>query len=466
MTTDTTTPRRHLVDGSDLPAGTIYVGPDSEWACPITFSDIGAQCPSLDDAHLRNLRCGRRVRRHRPVVTHDDRRLHRRARPQAPRRVGRMGLGAGGHCPPQDRPRPERRPGKSVVTTDSRDHCSLQGRGCDWLRLRWPTAGQKVVKFVPQILDGHGELLHTDVVLSEAGRRDAHPEVDLDFNSASDDFCQALIAPGKSSHVGTVLEWERGLYVVADVYPRGSIVTFCAIGDSSCDVAHAAAKCDEASVLVGVAHESEHRRRPSEFETRPSVGLMGSKAFQQDLVRSAELRSCALPILLVHRCGEEHLPRGSRRSTVVREFPRHGVHGSPDVVDGFAELEAQFAQNGALAKPKPDFSSPTIFENVNLELERTAFHKLLVALEDTIDDVTGPFESLPRQIRYVYTSEQSWARVHADTLLTALAGVCTPYGRMHVPRCSWLGLASSWMNYDHSNRLDFSTLHNPAGATE
>ena len=135
-------------------------------------------------------------------------------------------------------------------------------------------------------------------------------------------------------------------------------------------------------------------------------------------------------------------------------------------MDGFAELEAQFAQNGALAKPKPDFSSPTIFENVNLELERTAFHKLLVALEDTIDDVTGPFESLPRQIRYVYTSEQSWARVHADTLLTALAGVCTPYGRMHVPRCSWLGLASSWMNYDHSNRLDFSTLHNPAGATE
>ncbi|MBR7191699.1 DUF4326 domain-containing protein [Gordonia sp. SCSIO 19800] len=32
-------------DGSPIEG--VYVGPDSEWACPITFSDVGGQYPSL-----------------------------------------------------------------------------------------------------------------------------------------------------------------------------------------------------------------------------------------------------------------------------------------------------------------------------------------------------------------------------------------------------------------------------------
>lgn len=35
-----------------IPAGAVYVGPDSKWANPITFSDVGAQYPSLDDRQL------------------------------------------------------------------------------------------------------------------------------------------------------------------------------------------------------------------------------------------------------------------------------------------------------------------------------------------------------------------------------------------------------------------------------
>lgn len=33
----------------------VYVGQDSKWECPITFSDVGAQYPSLDIAQVGNL---------------------------------------------------------------------------------------------------------------------------------------------------------------------------------------------------------------------------------------------------------------------------------------------------------------------------------------------------------------------------------------------------------------------------
>lgn len=40
-------PRRiqRTTDGSPIVG--VYVGPDSDWACPITFSDVGGQYPSL-----------------------------------------------------------------------------------------------------------------------------------------------------------------------------------------------------------------------------------------------------------------------------------------------------------------------------------------------------------------------------------------------------------------------------------
>lgn len=39
--------RMHLADAIDI-SHAIYIGPDSEWACPITFSDVGGQYPSVD----------------------------------------------------------------------------------------------------------------------------------------------------------------------------------------------------------------------------------------------------------------------------------------------------------------------------------------------------------------------------------------------------------------------------------
>jgi len=45
-------PQRIEHDGSPLPEGAVYVGPDSRWASPVTFSDVGAQYPSLDDGQV------------------------------------------------------------------------------------------------------------------------------------------------------------------------------------------------------------------------------------------------------------------------------------------------------------------------------------------------------------------------------------------------------------------------------
>jgi hypothetical protein len=39
--------RMPLADAIDITAA-VYIGPGSEWECPITFSDVGAQYPSLD----------------------------------------------------------------------------------------------------------------------------------------------------------------------------------------------------------------------------------------------------------------------------------------------------------------------------------------------------------------------------------------------------------------------------------
>lgn len=35
-----------------MPEGAVYVGPDSKWACPILFSEVGGQYPSLNDQQL------------------------------------------------------------------------------------------------------------------------------------------------------------------------------------------------------------------------------------------------------------------------------------------------------------------------------------------------------------------------------------------------------------------------------
>jgi hypothetical protein len=57
----TTTPRRILVDITstfdphvDNP-DVVYVGPESKWANPVMFSDVGAQYPSLDDYQLATM---------------------------------------------------------------------------------------------------------------------------------------------------------------------------------------------------------------------------------------------------------------------------------------------------------------------------------------------------------------------------------------------------------------------------
>lgn len=42
-------PERIRMTDTVLPEGTVYVGPDSPWASPILWSDVGGQFPSLDD---------------------------------------------------------------------------------------------------------------------------------------------------------------------------------------------------------------------------------------------------------------------------------------------------------------------------------------------------------------------------------------------------------------------------------
>ncbi|OZD48624.1 hypothetical protein CH252_19035 [Rhodococcus sp. 06-1477-1B] len=44
----------HLADAIAL-THAVYIGPDSEWACPITFSDRGAQYPSLNDPAIARI---------------------------------------------------------------------------------------------------------------------------------------------------------------------------------------------------------------------------------------------------------------------------------------------------------------------------------------------------------------------------------------------------------------------------
>ncbi|MDI9901324.1 DUF4326 domain-containing protein [Rhodococcus sp. IEGM 1409] len=48
-------PKRVECESLPTPAGTVYVSQDSKWECPITFSDVGAQYPSLDMAQVGNL---------------------------------------------------------------------------------------------------------------------------------------------------------------------------------------------------------------------------------------------------------------------------------------------------------------------------------------------------------------------------------------------------------------------------
>lgn len=47
--------RIEMKQGVALPDGAVYVGPDSRWASPITWSDVGGQYPSLDDHDIGRL---------------------------------------------------------------------------------------------------------------------------------------------------------------------------------------------------------------------------------------------------------------------------------------------------------------------------------------------------------------------------------------------------------------------------
>lgn len=47
--------QRKRTKGWRMPENTIYVGRGSKWGNPITFSDVGAQFPSLDDIGIGTL---------------------------------------------------------------------------------------------------------------------------------------------------------------------------------------------------------------------------------------------------------------------------------------------------------------------------------------------------------------------------------------------------------------------------